>query len=162
MKILITGAVKAGKTTLASKLAMQMVPVDKLIKNIKADEPPAPVPGEGIIGIPIICTDELIGKMDWSAESEEVAKWLDRPDSFILEGATVVRALRKWLATHPEGKPCDCVIYLTKPREELTKGQLSSCKAQTTMWGQIEKELIARGVKVEVVEEYPVGSGTNG
>lgn len=155
MKILITGAVKAGKTTLASKLAMSMVPAEKLIKNQQSTEQAPPVPGDGIIGIPIICTDELIGKMDWSAESEEVAKWFDRPDSFICEGATVVRALRKWLAGHPTGKPADKVIYLLTPHEELTKGQLASCKAQMTIWKQIADELQARGVEVELLGDKP-------
>lgn len=138
MKILVTGAVKAGKTTLASKISKN----PDFIKNEVVPFPST---------LPVISTDELIGKMDWSAESEEVAKWFDRPDSFICEGATVVRALRKWLAGHPTGKPAEKVIYLLNPLEELTKGQQASCKAQMTIWKQIEAELKARGVEVELI-----------
>ena len=132
MKICVTGAVKAGKTFVANKLQQN-------------DQ-----------GLPILCTDELIGKMDWSAESEEVAKWLDRPDSFILEGATVVRALRKWLASHPTGKPCDKVIYLRMPQVTIEKAQVSSSKAQMTIWSQITGELKHRGVEVVECDQYPL------
>lgn len=143
MKFLITGAVKSGKTTLANEKASK---VEEFIKNMVPQETALIVP------VPVLTTDELIGKMDWSAESAEVATWFDRPDSMIIEGATVVRALRKWLASHPEGKPCDVVIYLLNPMEELTKGQVSSCKAQMTIWNQIKDELIRRGVDVQVLD----------
>lgn len=141
MKICITGVVKSGKTILAN--------------NMKVPLPPGK-PNE-IQVLPILCTDELIGKMDWSAESEEVAKWLDWPDSFILEGATVVRALRKWLANHPDGKPCNKVIYLRNsyPGQELSKGQITNCKATTMIWSQVVAELKARGVDVEEIDQLP-------
>ncbi len=130
MKILITGAVEGGKVHAAKR---------------------SDVTNE----LPLKRTDDLIGKMDWSAESEEVAKWLDEPGDFILEGATVIRALRKWLAGHPTGKPCDKVILLTVSIGELSKGQVSSSKAQATMWGQIEAELKARGVEIEIKTTLP-------
>lgn len=131
MKLLITGAVLSGKSTLAARFA-------------------AATPN-----LPVLCTNELIGKMDWSAESEEVSKWFARTDSFICEGATVVRALRKWLKANPTGKPCDQVIYLRTPLKELTKGQISSCKAQETMWREIEADLRGRGVQVDVLDKIP-------
>ena len=154
MKILITGAVKAGKSTVAKNMAGHYIVPLALRKNQKVGEMPTVNVNhvDKSSDLPILSTDALIGTMDWSAESEEVAKWFDRPDSFIIEGATVVRALRKWMASHPEGKPCDEVYYLLNPMEELSKGQVSSCKAQMTMWKQIEAELTARGVSVQVID----------
>lgn len=141
-KIAITGVVKSGKTHLGAHfLANSLTPEEQ--KDLKKYS----IRRE---------TDALIGKLAWGKDSEEVAKWFDEErdpncQQVIYEGATIVRALRKWLAGHPEGKPVDQVIYLTKPLEDLVGPQAASSKAQNTIWAEIKAELIARGV--EVVEK---------
>lgn len=120
-KIAITGAPGAGKTTLSEKL------------------------GESRWRMVRHC-DEL-KTLPWSEQSEKIAGWFDDPASFIVEGTTVPRALRKWLADHPAGKPCD-VVYWLEPRSELTGGKLSMAKGAETVFREILPELIARGVDV--------------
>ena len=69
----------------------------------------------------------------------------------MVEGVAVPRAIRKWLARNPEGKPVDRVVWLGSPRLELSKGQTTMAKGCNTVWQQILPELRARGV--EIVEQ---------
>lgn len=122
-RILIVGGPKTGKTTLALKMA-------------------------AAVGLTPKHTDDLIDKLDWSAASATVAEWMDEPGNLLIEGVAVPRALRKWLAAHPEGKPADRVIYLSQSHQELTKGQLAMTKGVATVWREIAAELLARGVDI--------------
>ena len=85
---------------------------------------------------------------EWSEASALAAEWFDEPDALVIEGVAVPRALRKWLAAHPEGKPCDKIIVLNQPFEDLTKGQISMAKGVATVFTQIYPELLKRGVVV--------------
>lgn len=124
MRLLITGGPSTGKTTLALELAIKQ-------------------------GVTPQHTDDLIGKLDWSAASAEVATWLNAPGDFIIEGVSLPRALRKWLEANPEGKPADEVIYLTNPRLAQNKGQVSMSKGMQTVWDEIKNELVRRGVGIQ-------------
>jgi hypothetical protein len=64
------------------------------------------------------------------------------------EGVAVPRALRKWLAANPTGKPADKVIFLGKPWQELSPGQLAMTKGLVTVWKEVVGELVARGVEL--------------
>lgn len=94
-------------------------------------------------------TDDLIGSQDWSAASAVVATWFEGQEpELCVEGVAVPRALRKWLATHPEGKPVDEVVVLERPHEPLTPGQQTMAKGAQTVLREIEPELVKRGVRV--------------
>lgn len=123
-RLAILGAPKTGKTTLAAKLA-----------NENACE--------------VRGTDDLIG-LGWSEASEAAAAWFDDPTNQIIEGVAVARALRKWLAAHPEGKPVDRLIILANaPFEQHTQGQASMGKGIVTVLAEIEPELLRRGVAID-------------
>lgn len=120
-RVCIIGGPRVGKTTLAS-----------LMENV-------------------LHTDDLVGRLEWSAASELVATdWLMRPGPWVIEGVAVARALRKWLAANAKGKPCDRVLELTKPLVELSKGQAAMAKGHETVWQQVRPLLLERGVVVEL------------
>lgn len=93
-------------------------------------------------------TDDLIGQMEWSAASEEVAKWFSESGTWTIEGVAVARALRKWLVSNPKGKPCDRIIYLHGSFDELKLGQEAMSKGCRKVWDEIRDDLIARGVTI--------------
>lgn len=94
-------------------------------------------------------TDDLIGTLDWSAASAEVARWFSEPGPWTIEGVACIRALRKALDTSP-AKPCDRVILLTRPHVMRTTGQEAMWKADAARWREIEPELRRRGVIIDV------------
>jgi len=103
-----------------------------------------------ITGAPeVLHTDDLVGVLDWSDASAEAATWFDQEGPLVVEGVAVVRALRKWLAAHPEGKPVDLVIHMLEPKVARNKGQEAMAKGVETVFRQIEPELRARGVRIE-------------
>ena len=124
MQILITGIPKAGKTFAADAMAVEMA-------------------------APVRHTDDLIGQLDWSAASAEVSTWLSEPGDWIVEGVSLPRALRKWLAANPTGKPCDRIVFMATPRVELIPGQASMAKGIWKVWNEIVPELTARCVEIE-------------
>lgn len=130
-RIVIIGGPKTGKTTLS--LA-------------------ALVLGQGLKPEQVRHTDAT-KDLDWSKASEAVVPWFDEPGPWVIEGVAAVRALRKWLAEHKEGKPCDEVRVLTKPFAELIKGQAAMTKGIATILKEIEPELVKRGVEIE--REWP-------
>lgn len=120
MRIAIAGGPRCGKTTLAATLGAELVR----------------------------CSDD-VATLGWSEASAEVATWFDAPGPWVIEGVALARALRKWLATNPEGAPCDVVHLLNKPYVELTPGQATMAKGCITVWTGIEAELRRRGVRIE-------------
>lgn len=123
-RILIAGHPRAGKTTLAKRLAA------------------------GLEHVSLRHTDDLIQR-GWSGASDGVARWISGIDApFVIEGVAVPRALRKWLAANPGRKPCDVVYYLNRPFGELTSGQRSMAKGCDTVWEEIMPELAYRDVRI--------------
>jgi hypothetical protein len=86
--------------------------------------------------------------LDWSSASAEVAAWFNAPGPWVIEGVACARALRKWLATHPIGKPCDQVVLLTKPFVQLMAQQTAMAKGCETVWREISGTLRMRGVEI--------------
>lgn len=121
-RIVIIGGPKVGKTTTADR-----------------DYDPALVKH----------TDDTV-KMGWSEASTHVATWLDEPGPWVIEGVAAVRALRKWLASHSTGKPCDEVRVLTKPRVPRSPGQMAMAASHSTIWSEVRGELRRRGVTIRV------------
>ncbi len=125
MRILVAGGPGCGKTTYAKKLGSQL-------------------------GFPVRSTDDLVGRMSWSKESAEVAKWIDSPAPYIIEGVTIPRALRKWLASHPRPlAPCELVCYRAEPFVTLSPGQEAMRKGVISVWAEVAGELRRRGVRIE-------------
>ncbi len=115
----IAGAPRSGKTTLAAT-----------------------------IGDVVLHTDDVQG-MGWSESSEHASYWFDDGNTDVIEGVGAIRALRKWLARNPTGKPCETLIYLHLPREPLNDGQQRMAKGSMTIYQGIKDDLVSRGVKIE-------------
>jgi hypothetical protein len=122
-KIAIAGFPRAGKTTRGKNIALGV--------------------GE------LRSTDDLKKIGDWSKESEIAAAMFDEPTAFVMEGMVVPRALRKWLASHPEGKPVDELLWMGDPKVPTHAGQDAMGKGALTVMREILPELQKRGVKVE-------------
>ena len=123
-RILIAGGPRTGKTTLATAMSTAS---GALLRH----------------------TDHLIGAFDWSSASALVAMWLDDPGPWIVEGVAVPRALRKWIAAHPDDtKPCDVVYWLTAPWAVQSPGQLTMAKGCATVWSEVAGDLARRGVDI--------------
>jgi hypothetical protein len=142
-RLVIAGGPRTGKSTLARKLAADM----GLQPNSETND------AHGVYGygLAVRSTDELIGQKDWSGASAEVARWMDAPGPWILEGVVMCRALRKWLAAHPTGSPCDEVLYVCEAKVPQTPGQQSMTKGCLTVFGDIESALERRGVVIQFV-----------
>lgn len=121
-RIIVAGGPRTGKTTYARELALAT-------------------------RAPLRSTDDLIGQLSWSDASAEVARWLDEPGPWIIEGVAAVRALRKWFATHP-GAPADLVRWASVARVARTPAQEAMAKGCATVWREVLPELVRRGIRV--------------
>ena len=92
-------------------------------------------------------TDD-VKALEWSRQSETVARWFDESGPLTVEGMAVPRALRKWLEAHPTGRPVDEVWWLSRPREALSEGQERMGTGAETVLREIEPELVRRGVRI--------------
>lgn len=120
-RILVTGVPRSGKTTLANKLG-------ELARH----------------------SDDLFA-LEWSEQSRRVVaeEWMSFSGPWIIEGTTVIRALRKWLKANPQGKPCEVVYYSECPKSEMNKGQKSMGLWHSKIWAEIVAELQHRGCDIE-------------
>ena len=118
-RILVAGGPRVGKTWVADRIGAEL-------------------------GIPVRHTDDLIGTHGWSEASEEVARWMDEPGPWVIEGVAVVRALRKWLRAHPAGRPADLVYRGWSRRIPTTLKQDAMGDGARTVWEEIVAELWGR------------------
>lgn len=148
MRIIIAGGPRTGKTILAKMIGLPVKPADSLIN----------IYGLAIRYLPgiffrIKSIYSLITR-GWSEASLEASRWFDDPGPWIVEGVAAGRALRKWMESHPSGKPCDLVVYLAHPKISRTPGQDAMAKGCDTVWKEINPHLERRGVKVETLGEF--------
>lgn len=126
--IIITGVPKSGKSIFT----------DKYTKDGKR----------------VFHTDDMLtsgdGKeKDWSEVSREASYMIDNVDKYdVLAGNAMVRALRKWLTRNPKGAPAELVIWMGRPREELTHGEKRMESTCNAVWKEIRPELRHRGQKI--------------
>jgi hypothetical protein len=117
-RLVIAGGPKAGKSTLAKKLGG------------------------------VVRSTDSVRELGWSEASAEVAAWFDDEGDWTIEGVAAPRALRKWLSSHPKGRPCDRVLYISGAHEALSPGQAAMSAGVRTVWEEILPELKRRGVEV--------------
>jgi hypothetical protein len=137
---------------------IQSAALDGLARQLLRDLPPrvviagGPRCGKSVLssklGIPRVRgTDELIG-LGWSEASLAASRWFDEPGPWIAEGVAMPRALRKWLAAHPVGKPCDLVVWLGVAVVARVAGQESMAAGCLKVWQEVRPELFRRGVRI--------------
>ena len=91
--------------------------------------------------------DDLIHGKAWSEQSDHLASQIGQGGT--LEGAAVVRGLRKWLAQNPTGRLEGTeVIHLSQPYIPLSAGQERMAKGIETVWKEIAPELRRRGATI--------------
>lgn len=133
-RVVISGSPRAGKTTFATS-------TKEALLSIHGTE------------LKVMATDDLIVMYDWSAASDVIATWLECPGPWLMEGVAAIRGLRKWLKSHPTGKPADLVVLFWTAFVPLTPGQSSMAKGCQTVWREIAHELRSRGVLVQTQDE---------
>lgn len=119
-KILIVGGPKTGKSTLADTL-----------------------------GLPVRRADQLVGEKSWGEDSAEVARWMNEPGDMVIEGTSVVRGIRKWMAHHPDTRMEGMEVRrCATPHGYCSDGQSRMGKGVDTIWNQIRPDLVKRGATV--------------
>ncbi len=147
--IAIAGIPRSGKTTFAQQVAGYTAPAAQIFH-----------------------TDHL-QFLEWSQVSEIAADWFDLETGEkqrIIEGVTVIRALRKWLRshekahekTHEKARPCEQLYWLGEARMGLSRGQATLARGCATIFSEIRPQLEARGVVVKtpggVIERWKLVS----
>lgn len=121
-RIVIAGASRTGKSTTAARISERY-------------------------GHTVRSTDSLVGE-GHSLESEKASKWLDEEGTWVVEGTTMPRALRKWLKANPGKKLDATVVWLSRPMVPQSTGQKTQGKGISTVWNEIKGELAKRGIPV--------------
>lgn len=125
VRVVIIGSPRSGKTTLAEKY------------------------GKLHPGLPVYHSDAF-KEMEWSKASDAACVWLESfSGRWLIEGVAMVRSLRKFLERWPDRKPCDVVMCLWRPFEDLSPGQASMAKGCRTIFDEIRPELERRGVRIQ-------------
>lgn len=130
LRIAIAGVPKAGKSTRAYNMGQSL-------------------------GLEPRPTD-VLAPLEWSAASLEVSLWMTEPGPWLIEGCTVPRALRKWLAKHQdpnsshvkERRPCDVLIWMPTAREILSVGQRRMAAGCETVFNEVRPRLEKLGVVI--------------
>lgn len=92
-------------------------------------------------------TDDLIATVSFPDAADAVCRWFEEPFD-VIEGALVMRGLRRWLDKHPQGKPCDTLIIMFGPYVELTPQQRNYNRGLRTIFQNIKHPLSRRGVTI--------------
>lgn len=98
---------------------------------------------------PVFHTDDLIGRTDWTGQSAEVAEWMEMPGPWVIEGVSVIRAIRKFIKAHPGEKPCDKLLIMTCQYVPLNPGQARMASTINKHLAEVEPQLLALGVRVQ-------------
>ena len=77
---------------------------------------------------PVFASGLLIDQVTWAEAPHALVAVAISLDRFVIEGVQTARALRK-------GMPVDYIVWLHKPRIELTKGQAAMTKGINTIMG---------------------------
>ncbi len=96
----------------------------------------------------VLHTDDLI-HLGWEGARDEIARQMGGPA--VIEGVQAIRGLRQWLRDHPDGKPCDELVWLLSAKVQRTPGQQTMARGIETVLREIEPELLRRGVRIRRV-----------
>jgi hypothetical protein len=125
-RIIIIGGPQCGKSTYALSLNKPVFCGDprSLVKR----------PVDGVTYLP--------EHLSWSAGSDFIANnWFKQKGPYVIEGVSIVRALRKWKKNHSvvRSMPCDRIIYIVNkhPSVQRLPGQDAMEKAVLTVWNEI-------------------------
>jgi adenylate kinase family enzyme len=121
MRIAIIGSPRAGKTTLAHRMAERL-------------------------RFPLFHSDDLI-HLGWWAVADELARRIPLDQTSIWEGVSVVRGLRRLLQLGAAPPVARCIV-LEYPRVKLTAEQEIMRRGCATILRKIEPELLERGVEM--------------
>ncbi len=100
------------------------------------------------MGTPVLNTDHLRDR-GWGEDSAEVAQWMNKPGSWVIEGTAVVRGLRKWMTQNPDARLDGVeIVALNRPYGMRSEGQERMAKGCDTIWGQIRADAVRRGARV--------------
>lgn len=91
---------------------------------------------------------DALAELEWSESSLAASKWFDEPGPWLFEGVVMPRALRKWLAAHPEGCPADLIVWINEPVVARSRGQHVMALGCQTVWNEIRDELLKRGQRL--------------
>lgn len=112
-RIVVVGYPRSGKTTAALRLGREL-------------------------GLPVRHTDDAMD-LGWSDASEEVSRWFDEGDGWIIEGVAVPRAVRKWRSRNAGNGvfPYTHAVELWEARGNLTEGQRRMGEAARAVWDEV-------------------------
>lgn len=134
MRIAICGGSRCGKTTLGTKLAVDLgVHLLSTGKRSTADN--------------LISTDNYKGA-PWEAIPDIVIPKLEELEDWILEGTQATRVLRRWLRTRYEHVRLDEVYWLDRPFVPRSKGQQTQAKGIATVWADVRPLLLRKGIPI--------------
>lgn len=143
-RLVITGWPRAGKTTLANKL--------KETRLYDLEQ----VDSKSVYHLDVLFRENNLG---WSEQSDTAAMLFNAlpiGESWIVEGVTAIRAIRKWLVgREPGAKPFNRVLYIAGPYDKskpLTPGQRAMGAGCDTALSDVTWELTRRGIRVDVIE----------
>jgi hypothetical protein len=120
--VVLAGGPRAGKTTLAEALGTDP---DRTVRG-----------------------SDALAELEWSESSLVASKWFDEPGPWLFEGVVMPRALRKWLARNPDGRPADLIVWINDPVVERNRGQHVMALGCNTVWREIRPELVRRGQEI--------------
>ncbi|NIR31638.1 MAG: hypothetical protein GWN84_20470 [Gammaproteobacteria bacterium] len=116
-RAVICGGPRCGKTTVAARVA------ERYRRRL--------LPGDGLVGL-----------LEWSDASAQVALWLDLPGDWVIEGVVAARALRKWMAAYPGERLPAAVLRLETPVHARGDALAAMAKGEATVWAGIADELL--------------------
>lgn len=125
MRTIIIGGPRSGKSTLAQTFGCPVFCADP--KNLVKDVI------DGVTYLP--------DAIEWDQQSHFICNnWFTMDCDWVIEGVSVVRALRKWAKYYDTNPPCYNIIYIKNIHplaSNILDGQIAMAKSIDTIWSEI-------------------------